>query len=418
MKESIEYFKNNQEFNRIFMKMKIQWEKYGRIAGYIVLKDPTPGELKVLGSFLHRNFTDEIRFKMAHFEESLKDTIFSGVSLQDLLEGYFDSKLVTNKQTRINQKAAREQFFGRLQSQLKNPRVANWCSQMIETKSFGYKLMVGQYREDKKRCELIITSIDRAINQLETTQMRLALIGALVTGDPHYFDRANLAGKILINFLAFEMKQKPPFSSEEILSLYYEIGIIPDDISSSVVIRGINLYSKGTVHPGVAGFNQLNQHCVVTLANLADVDQAQAKGPVFVVENQMVFSMIAAKIPSNIALVCTSGQLKVAGLKLLDLLSPETTIYYSGDFDPEGLGICARLLARHHNIIPWGYTLELYQKSLSQNRITPQSLAKLNAITEPRLQGVKNVIATTQLAGYQENILDYLIEDLKSKTKE
>ena len=63
---------------------------------------------------------------------------------------------------------------------------------------------------------------------------------------------------------------------------------------------------------------------------------------VYVMENPAVFSAILdandnSRLPP---LVCTSGPLSVAALLLLDeLVAAGGILYYSGDFDPEGLQI-------------------------------------------------------------------------------
>ncbi len=78
----------------------------------------------------------------------------------------------------------------------------------------------------------------------------------------------------------------------------------------------------------------------VSLWNLSKVDKIISKrNKVFVFENPTVFSEVLYRSSKEKpSIICTYGQVKLASLILLDnLVENGTHIYYSGDFDPEGL---------------------------------------------------------------------------------
>ncbi|MDD3028502.1 MAG: DUF2399 domain-containing protein, partial [Erysipelotrichaceae bacterium] len=120
----------------------------------------------------------------------------------------------------------------------------------------------------------------------------------------------------------------------------------------------------------------------------------------------------------NCSLVCTSGQLKVAALKLFEMLDRKVRIFYSGDFDPEGLQIADKLLGRFPNVTPWGFSEKLYFKALSSEPISDVRLSKLDSLADSRLKQLGKSIKDHKLAGYQENILDFYREDIVKKIRE
>ena len=101
LSECISYFKSNPGYHRIFLEMRRQWKKYGKIAGYIILKEATAEERNTIQGLLGRPVEDDkLKFKMAEFQQALDETKFAGVTLSALLAGYFRETLSTNKTER------------------------------------------------------------------------------------------------------------------------------------------------------------------------------------------------------------------------------------------------------------------------------------------------------------------------------
>ena len=101
--------------------------------------------------------------------------------------------------------------------------------------------------------------------------------------------------------------------------------------------------------------------------------------------------------------------------KLLSLiLENGTDVYYSGDIDPDGMGIADRLWMkfgdRSHM---WRMSPEDYEKSISREHIGENGQAKLFHIHHPLLEKTAEYVKQKQLSGYQENILKELLSDIK-----
>ncbi len=70
------------------------------------------------------------------------------------------------------------------------------------------------------------------------------------------------------------------------------------------------------------------------MENLQELTAVQSTGDkVYIVENEMVFSYLLKHLEQkNVTLLCTSGQLRSAAVKLIPfLLDSGAEIYYSGD---------------------------------------------------------------------------------------
>src|SRR5690606_33905634 len=104
-------------------------------------------------------------------------------------------------------------------------------------------------------------------------------------------------------------------------------------------------------------------------------------------------------------------------LLLIDLLTAGNTfIYYSGDFDPEGLLMANRLLNRCPSKIKlWRYSVEDYRSCRAKVDISKERLAKLDKLESNDLLYLKKEIISAKKAGYQEELVPLLLKDMKKQ---
>lgn len=422
-KECVEYFKRNKGYQRVFGLMREKWKKYGKIAGRIVLEEPSLEERERLERFFSREFSgNPIRFSMLEFDEALQQTRFCGVSLEFLLSAYFVEELMTNKEEKRQKQEKKKKFFRALidwavDTYGQESSSVAWFRKVVDDKRYGYHLINKEYERDSNAIYHKLQQVCHAIQFLEKNRgVRLAILGAEITKNPHEYDRNTVSGKILIQALSFFNHDMPCKTAEEILMLYYVSGMKPDDISSFTVAYGVHLYTEGGEHPAYEGFIENGEAYVITLSNLGRIKKAQARGDkVYVIENQMVFSFLCEALQGEeYALVCTSGQLKTASLMLLDILREAgCSIFYSGDFDPEGLSIAQKLLIRNDGYAKlWHMSREDYELCLSEEEISEDRIHKLDKITLPCLQEVKTLMCETKKAGYQERLIEDMLYDI------
>ncbi|RKQ16394.1 DUF2399 domain-containing protein [Oceanobacillus bengalensis] len=157
-----------------------------------------------------------------------------------------------------------------------------------------------------------------------------------------------------------------PADSQGINDLLLHYKIFRDDITNYVTCANLLAETKDGVHPmwEAASVHSVMNIPLRELIALTTVYPASRKKTVWIVENSGVYSSILDKLP-HVPLICTHGQFKLVGLLLIDLLVKEDcTLYYAGDFDPEGLSMAEKLLQRHpNNIHPWKMDVAHYQKA-------------------------------------------------------
>jgi len=90
-------------------------------------------------------------------------------------------------------------------------------------------------------------------------------------------------------------------------------------------------------------------------------------------------------------------------------------LYYSGDFDPEGLLMAQRLRLRYRERLrPWRYSVHDYERCLSEVGLSDTRLKQLQAVEDPELVPVRERMQELRSAGYQEQLIEELAVDIGS----
>ena len=182
--------------------------------------------------------------------------------------------------------------------------------------------------------------------------VRLAVLAAKATGNPHALDRQNTAGTLLSYVLCRRDGSEFPENARKWKELYERNGILVDQLSSTVAAFGIHLMTAEGPHPAYEGYWERQEPCIISLANLAHARGAFGESEkIYIVENEMVFSELAERLSDHpVTLLCTSGQPRTAAYRLMELLcesDERVSFWYAGDMDPEGLDIAQRLSLIH-----------------------------------------------------------------------
>lgn len=423
-KECAEYFQSVPGFQRVMEQLLIRYRRNGHAAGTIRLDNASEQERDALCGLFGKSFLGEVTFKVRDFHAALQSSRFKGVDLKEVLEVYFQTSIHTSRE----RKDKKEQQFEQLLETAYKAARSDTCKQWLEEigakrKDRGYPLLI---REMSKDFRSTVASLNKAIWAMDTLEnhssgmLRLAVFSAMATTDPHALDSDTLCGQLFLHLLSMKRNRSYPAGAEERDEVYFENGILYDSISSTVTQVGLILSELQAEHPAFEAFRQRKECCTLSLANLNVISSvASPSGKAYLIENQMLFSQLCDHARYfHSPLICTSGQLQVAVLRLLDMLAASgTTLYYAGDFDGGGISIAARLLARYpDNLQLWHMTAEDYEVCKSEVSLSENSRNLLKTANGTILESIADTVQRNGYAGYQELLLDRLLPDLTATT--
>lgn len=428
-KECAKYFKSQQAYHRCFEEFWKKWRSYGKAAGNITLKRTSEEERRAVGGIIGKVFYEEtIRFSFLEFEQGLQKTRFAPVDMKEVLEEYFGETLITTQGRQKEELERKNKFLDRICGYFEknagnNSAALLWMREMISEKKYGYQLLMREYAKDEKQAEQLVQNVGNAVLKLKEPEngeeeYPLAVLAAEITDNPHYLDRGTTAGLLFIHAICWCEKMKLPENAHQWRKLLMQVSIVPDNISSMVHGYGLQLLTEQGWHLAYDTFCDRKEPYVITMENMKGIIGVQAVGEkVYVVENEMVFSYLIHNLKSSDhTLLCTSGQPRsVAQILIPYILASGAEVYYNGDIDPDGICIADRLWLKFGDRIHiWRMTPADYEKSLSKEKIGDIGKSKLENISHPILKKTAECVKEKRLAGYQENMLKELLEDMKT----
>jgi uncharacterized protein (TIGR02679 family) len=418
--------KREPAFHKLFLLFKKRYESLGRIGGSVSLKSFTDDELMVI-SGLTGYSVEELSVKQSitllKFEKSLQRTRYKYDSLLSFLEDYFEESLIVNKDRLRQEQEGEMQFIHEMKADF--PQIG-WYFDWISSKSADTRWIWSAYKEDSALLSSYFEDLATGWGFLgeEKIFMRIPLFAHKITGNPHSFDRNTILGKMLLHLLTVDQKMKEDdeisFSktSEEENDLLGLYGLIRDDLWSFVTCKNILGETDYGIHPVWKAAQETGTVMNLPLKELMKVDKIYPyeRKCVWVVENSSVASTLMDLSPDE-PILCTHGQLRIAGWRLIELLVLSgVTIYYSGDLDPEGMLIADRLLRRFpESVRLWRMDEKSYLEAMSAEIISDKRLSQLGKLRHPGLIKVAEVMMKEKRAGYQEAMVEGLAEDLMRK---
>lgn len=428
-------FKEKKGLHRLFLSFVSKYKSYGRIEKGVsaVVSNPTIVECKDIGNLVGKVYLNPKRISISAktIEKEINSmNLFNGllkeVTLKEVLEVYIGENFITNKEEKEKEFEERQNFFLSLptSSELFTSLI-NW---ILDEKN-KYNRFFTWYKERAKLVEKTMIFIDKAFVLFPLNEnLYLPYFSSLVTSDPHFFDLNREEGRMfryslqVIEYIKEKVPIKSKPNAEDTTELYYRFGILRDDnlnFTHIFNVHGIN--SDGSLNKIFYGAIEEEEMIPVSLSNLSKIKEVQGlteDNTLYILENSSLCSMLITELKKrNIkkSILLSSGQIRVATLKLIDLFVENGgKIYYSGDFDPEGLGIAQKLLNRHPKFVfLWRYGLQEYLSSLSNLEIKgSRETQLLNNVTHPELSLIKKEMLQIKKIGYQESIFHTLLEDL------
>ena len=422
MKESLDLINSNKIYKKIFLEVYSKYKKYGKITGSFTLKAATTEERQILFNFDSKALTEgKAKIKCSTvrdlFNRKLKE-----YSFEELLVKVVGKELKTNKEVKDEEKEQEEKFYDDILKASDDGVGKQWFIEILDKKKYGYNIIVRKYKSEirnlkelKRKIILIINSLNK-LPYLNNEYENIAVFSAVNTKDSHFFDSDKFTGRLFIKAIAFILNKDDPKDINEINELYYEVGILKDEISNHTTIYGLNAFNMDSSEvKAVNSFNLWKEPLQISISNLLKIDYFEAiNNTVFIFENPAVFHKILKVNGDNISLICTSGQLNLSSYILLNKIRNLKNIYYAGDFDPEGLMIAYKIKKRYKDKVKFlNYTRESYINTMSNNIIEEKSMSQLNKINCSELDEVINELRINKRAAYQELLIDEYLDLIK-----
>ena len=422
MKESLDLMNSNKIYKKIFLEVYSKYKKYGKITGSFTLKATTTEERQILFNFDSKALTEgKAKIKCSTvrdlFNRKLKE-----YSFEELLVKVVGKELKTNKEVKDEEKEQEEKFYDDILKASDDGVGKQWFIEILDKKKYGYNIIVRKYKSEirnlkelKRKIILIINSLNK-LPYLNNEYENIAVFSAVNTKDSHFFDSDKFTGRLFIKAISFILNKDDPKDINEINELYYEVGILKDEISNHTTIYGLNAFNMDSSEvKAVNSFNLWKEPLQISISNLLKIDYFEAiNNTVFIFENPAVFHKILKVNGDNISLICTSGQLNLSSYILLNKIRNLKNIYYAGDFDPEGLMIAYKIKKRYKDKVKFlNYTRESYINTMSNNIIEEKSMSQLNKINCSELDEVINELRINKRAAYQELLIDEYLDLIK-----
>ena len=399
LQQCVNYFKEREGFERLLKESKEKYKSLGKIGGSVKLTLLSKVEQDTYEAFFQKRYPigEEIRISLSSIEKKISESRFGEFTFLEILETYFGKKLISKKELQTGKDKRIEQYWHEFAEEYEGTFSGEWIKMLQGKKPALYHEINRRLVEGGKRSTSGVPSQSIQIAQLKILLAvgnslpifknlveRLPVFATRVTGDPHFFDEGTVGNRFLTSMIQYYLEQRQ-LDLVEITKIqqYYEVGILKDDLLNYTTVYGFRmLKNDGQEHLGVKGFFEEKQPFHLTLRTLSHIGQVEAmRKRVYILENSGVYSELVDRLAGeDIPLICTNGQLHLSSQILLDKLAKDGfKLYYSGDFDPEGIEIAWKLKKRYGECFYyWHYGLEDYLQGMSDKEISQVRLARLN----------------------------------------
>lgn len=425
MKEAAAFAKSNKGIDKILREILNKYKSLGRFTGYIWLTKINDEENQILGAIDYKLFgKKEAKLSISKFIDYFLQGRFEKLSFEDFMKEYFKEELKTNKEQKGEKAQKQQRYFNRiLEESMSMTRGTEWLTEVLGGKANGYTTIIKEYNSNSKALNVTLHYVIKMLENLcfnNTILEPLPLFSSRITKDPHYLDIGTTAFRLLLYGICYHTKRSYPQKIEEINEVLYSAGLARDELSIFTTVFGIKAIKDNEEHPGWKGFYDLGEPIHISIKNLNNIDRLMlCRNQAFIFENPVVFLEVIRRLNQiNLkfkpSLICTSGQLNTASLMLLDKLYKDgALLYYSGDFDPEGISIADKLKSRYmDNLILWRYSVKDYLKVMGDKSFEERA-NKLDRIQNIDLLGLKEEIDKHKLSGYQELLIDEYVDDIE-----
>jgi uncharacterized protein (TIGR02679 family) len=325
-----------------------------------------------------------------------------GVEGADGLRALVEQRLgfiADRRAARIEARRAREAFWAWLAGAAVGLPIAAHEPELLEpwveaVRSAG--IPAGDLDAHRRRLTRALT----VLAALPAEGVGLAALAADLLGDAHALDRGRPTAGYVLDALAAVRGRSRATDAEGARALWEEAGVVPDPLSSTVLVLGLRPEDAG--EPAVLTLAQLRRRPFPPLP---------AGNVAFVVENPALVSEAAAVAWSGPPLVCSSGRPSIAVVTLLRQLGAGGAVLAQhADFDAGGLSI-TNWLADRAGTTPWRMEAADYLAAVAAPRDRVPLTGRLPP--SPWAPGLRDAMATHGVAVHEEELRADLLSAMR-----
>ncbi len=411
--ECLTYFKSEPVWRKVLTGFLEKYASFGNFTGKVQLKNLSANEIEVLEGFFGQNFhgRKSITISAERFAKALENSRYKEISPDQLLKLYFGKEPVSKKE----QKEKREQEKQAIEDEIFNYCQGSYAESLLEELLTLQKPNTKQSLSEWKKQLFFSADMINALPYRSGKTEYLPVFATRLTKNPHAFDKGTVFGDLLyelvkldLNYRKIEVASLSYFPSYERQKSFLSCGILLDDVSNYALLYHVRgMKKEGEYHKGLDAFWAEGDMLQVPLTVLTKLSRLESPDQtIYIDENPSIFAARCMSHPDS-ACMCMNGQPKLAALVALELFARSgTNVYYSGDFDPEGLWIAQRLAYFYPGRFTFlNMDVKSYEKCISDEPISDARLKQLDRITDERLLGTVQMMRREKKSGYQEGIL-------------
>ena len=406
--ELAKYLKSKKGLNRLIIELKNKYISLGRYSGVVTLKKLTKEESIDISNLLGHRINEGETLKTSYKEITKKilETKYSSFNWEELLNSYFDEKIINKKKLlELNDKNEYD-FFQNILNNNKDKIYVDELRKIINEKNELYITLKQRYNKDKSKLESDLNKILLLLNNTPQEPTPLPVY-SVITGNPHYLDLNTRECSLFLKFLSYIYKEELPNDNEGKINLLSKINVYTDPISNYVItykLRGNNVLDELSDNKEIINLNLLN------ILKLKEIDTKEKK--VYIFENP---AMLNSLYELDVPIIITSGIPNMSLYKVLEKLeNSNNELYYNGDFDPEGLLIADKLKKRFSKLKLFCYEEDDYINSKSKEVISDSRIKKMDRLEEENLQTIKDLLLKNKRSAYQEKNIDRIVKFIKN----
>jgi uncharacterized protein (TIGR02679 family) len=433
-------------FRRLLKAIWKRYESLERAGGNVAVSEATAEECEAIGGFFGKYYQpgETIVVSLERFERELLDERSAfPLRLMELHLILTGTPLLTKSQRELLADREWLRVFERIRSKvgrIGSPFVSDWMKRLAAGEAQGHRTLRDAYQEEPAKADTALRHAVLALELLESGRafvemgvktarpafVRLPVLAARTSGDPHALDWKEPAGRLLFYALkektargAADEADDSQIDSLAIREVYRAASIADDDLSSVV-----HIYLPDASRPV--------EPAVFTLRQVELMEEAPVCRRLYVVENPSVFSTLLDVTSVWIAenkqlaiaeppplLICTSGPASAAALRLmqrcLERTGDDVRLFYSGDFDMQGIVMGLTLAHRFgKRFLPWRFdaaTYEAFAPICPGPVFVASDKYRLSKLAVTWDAALGQTVAECGVKLFQENFLSPLVED-------